>query len=447
MRIVVIGAVAAGTSAAAKASRNDKSAEIVVYERDRFISYSGCGMPYFISGEVAARALYPRDAAFFKERYNVDIFTEHEVTAISPRDKTLRVKNLKDGTVFVDRYDKLIIATGASAVAPPIKGMAQEQVFTLRALGDVLDIHTFIQEKKPRTAAIIGSGFIGLEMAESLHQAGLSLSIIERMPQVMPIMDSEMTPPIEKQLKEKDVALYTGISAAEIGPDAVALEDGRRIPADLVLVSAGIRPNVSLAKDAGLIIGETGAIKVAPDMLTSDPDIYACGDCAEMFSALNGKPVWFPLGTTANKTGRIAGDAVTGGDMRFRGVLGTSILRLFDLAIAQTGLTERAAREQGYQVAVSHINKPARASYMQGGRMDIKTVADKKTGRLLGVQIVGNDGVDKRIDVFVALLSFGAKAEDLEHLDLAYAPPFSPTRDPVLYAGMVLDGILKKEMD
>ena len=445
MRIAVIGAVAAGTSAAAKARRNDEKAEIVVYEKDRHISYSGCGMPYYLSGEVEkAEALFPRDAAFFREKYNVGIFTEHQVTGLEPKGKTLAVTNLKTGQVFMDHYDTLIIATGAYAVAPSIKGLEQGHVFSLRAMGDMLAINAFIQAKKPKSAAIIGSGFIGLEMAESLHKLNIPIAIIEKLPQVMPMMDNDMAVHIQRRLEEEGIAVYTGATAQEITANQVLLDDGQQIPADFVLVSTGVKPNVSLAKEAGLDIGETGAIRVGTDMRTSDPDIYACGDCIEMFSSLTGKPVWYPLGTTANKTGRIAGDAVTGGSLRFHGVLGTSIMRLFDLSIAQTGLTQREAQEMGFRVSVSHIAKSARTSYMPGGKMTIKAVADKETGQLLGAQIVGTDGVDKRIDVLATTLSYRAKVEDLEHLDLAYAPPFSTTRDPVHYVGMVMDGALNR---
>ncbi|MDD2562190.1 MAG: FAD-dependent oxidoreductase, partial [Eubacteriales bacterium] len=320
MRIAVIGAVAAGTSAAAKARRNDEKAEIVVYEKDRHISYSGCGMPYYLSGEVEkAEALFPRDAAFFREKYNVGIFTEHQVTGLEPKGKTLAVTNLKTGQVFMDHYDKLIIATGAYAVAPPIKGLEQGHVFTLRAMGDMLAINAFIQAKKPKSAAIIGSGFIGLEMAESLHKLNIPIAIIEKLPQVMPMMDNDMAVHIQRRLEEEGIAVYTGATAQEITANQVLLDDGQQIPADFVLVSTGVKHNVSLAKEAGLDIGETGAIRVGTDMRTSDPDIYACGACIEMFSSLTGKPVWYPLGTTANKTGRSAGDAVTGGSLRFRG--------------------------------------------------------------------------------------------------------------------------------
>ena len=445
MRIIVIGAVAAGTSAAAKARRNDENAQIVVYEKDRHISYSGCGMPYYISGEVEeAEELYPRDAGYFKKKYNVDIRPRHEVMAIHPKDKTLRVKNLNTGEEFTDHYDRLVIATGAYAVTPPIAGKDQPHVFTLRTVGDMLQIHDFIEAHKPKTAAIIGSGFIGLEMCESLRGLGLEVTLIEKLPQVIPALDPDMAVHVQKHLEEKGVKVFTGATATQITEKEVLLDEGSRMPADLVLVSTGVKPNVALAKEAGIALGETGAIHVDDAMRTSQPDIYACGDCIETPHILTGKPVWLPLGSTANKTGRIAGDAVTGGDLRFRGVMGTGIFRVFDLGVAQTGLSEREARGVGFDVAVSHASKLSRPGYMGGKELTIKAVADKVTGKLLGAQIVGYEGVDKRIDVFVTALTYGAMAEDLSHLDLAYAPPFSTTRDPVMYAGMILDGVISR---
>ena len=296
MRIIVIGAVAAGTSAAAKARRNDENAQIVVYEKDRHISYSGCGMPYYISGEVEeAEELYPRDAGYFKKKYNVDIRTRHEVMAIHPKDKTLRVKNLNTGEEFTDHYDRLVIATGAYAVTPPIAGKDQPHVFTLRTVGDMLQIHDFIEAHKPKTAAIIGSGFIGLEMCESLRGLGLEVTLIEKLPQVIPALDPDMAVHVQKHLEEKGVKVFTGATATQITEKEVLLDEGSRMPADLVLVSTGVKPNVALPKEAGIALGETGAIHVDDAMRTSQPDIYACGDCIETPHILTGKPVWLPI--------------------------------------------------------------------------------------------------------------------------------------------------------
>ena len=443
MRLVMIGAVAAGTSAAAKARRNSEEAEIVIYEKDSFISYSACGMPYYIGGEVeSAGELTPRDPAFFKSKYNVDIYTRHEVLAINPDQKTLEIKDISTGVVFIDRYDKLVVATGASSVIPPIKGVDHNNVFTLRNINDMNKIKSYIDQSNPKTAAIIGTGFIGLEVCENLKRLGMKVTLIERLPQVTPGLDSDMAIYVLDHLKKNGVKVFIGASVTEITEKAVWLSDGTEIKADLVLVSTGVRPNTALAKQAGIELGTTGAIKVDANMKTNLADIYACGDCIEQFHVITGKPVYRPLGSTANKTGRIAGDCITGGNLTFRGVLGTGIFRVFDLTVAQTGLSEREAKEQGYEIVVCHNIKPSKPEYLGGKEMVIKGIADKNSGRLLGAQIVGYEGVDKRIDVFVTAITFKANALDLFHLDLAYAPPFSTTKDPVMYTGMILDNAI-----
>ncbi|WP_312692767.1 FAD-dependent oxidoreductase [Caproiciproducens sp.] len=445
MRFVIIGAVAAGTSAAAKARRNSEDAEIIIYEKDSFISYSGCGMPYYIGGEVeSADELTPRDPAFFKSKYHVDIFTRHEVLSISPDRKVLTVKNLSTGEVFTDRYDKLVISTGAHAVVPPMKGVDGANVFTLRNISDMNRIKSFIDQARPKSAAIIGTGFIGLEVCENLKRLGIDITLIEKLPQVTPGLDRDMAVYVKEHLEKNNVAVLTGVSAAEITGSGVVLSDGGTIDAELVLISTGVRPNTELAVSAGIELGVTGAIRVNAKMQTNLPDIYACGDCIEQFHAVTGKPVYRPLGSTANKTGRIAGDNISGGNLTFRGILGTGIFQIFGMTVAQTGLSEREARELGYDVAVCHNIKPNKPEYLGGKEMVIKGVADKSSGRLLGAQIVGFDGVDKRIDVFVTAITYQAKAEDLFHLDLAYAPPFSTAKDPVMYTGMILDNAIQR---
>lgn len=445
MRIIVIGAVAAGTSAAAKARRNSETADIIIYEMDTFISYSGCGMPYYIGGALkSAEQLTPRDPAFFKSKYNVDILTAHEALHINPSEKTVSVKNMRTGELFEDKYDKLILATGAKSKVPPIKGNDLEHVFTLRTIGDMYRIKKFIDEKRPRTAAIIGSGFIGLELCENFRKLGIGVTLIELLDQVAPNLDPDIAAYVEDHLKSNDVTVLTGASTQEIRENGIHLSDGTVINSDLVIIAAGVRPNTELAKQAGIEIGELGAIKVNRYMETSVPGIYACGDCIEQYHIVTGKPVYRPLGSTANKTGRIAGENVTGGTLAFRGVLGTGIFRVFDMTAAQTGLTEREAVREGYSVIASYNIKPNKPEYFGGKDIVIKSVADKTDGRLLGVQIVGEEGVDKRIDVFATAITFGAKAEDLFHLDLAYAPPYSTTKDPVMYSGMILDNAIHK---
>lgn len=444
MRIIIIGAVAAGTSVAAKARRNSEDSEIVIYEKDNFISYSGCGMPYYIGGEIEnADVLTPRDPAFFKSKYNVDIHTFHEVIAIHPDEKKISVKNLLTEEVFSDYYDRLVLATGARAVIPPIKGSDLKHVFTLRNINDMNRIKNFIDNNQIQSAAIVGTGFIGLEVCENLQKLGIHVTMIEKLPQVTPGLDSDMAVYVEEHLKSKGISVVTGSSVIEITEKNVILSDSKEVAAGMVLLSTGVRPNIELAKAAGIKLGETGAIKVNSKMETSQKDIYACGDCIEQFHVVTGKPVYRPLGSTANKTGRIAGDSITGGRIEFRGVLGTGIFKIFDLTVAQTGLSEREAMEQGYEVAVCHNIKPDKPEYMGGKEMVIKGIADKNSGRLLGVQIIGSAGVDKRIDVFVTAITYKAQVEDLFHLDLAYAPPFSTTKDPVMYTGMILDNAIQ----
>ena len=443
MKIIVIGAVAAGTSAAAKARRNTEDAQITIYEKDSFISYSGCGMPYFLGGEVEkAEELTPRDPAFFLSKYNVEIKIRHEVLSIDPANKSVLVKNLATGEVFSDTYDKLILAIGARAVTPPIPGRELEHVFTLRNINDMLRIKTFLDEKKPKSAAIIGTGFIGLEMCESLLHLGIKVTMLEKLPQVTPGLDPDMAIHVEEHLKKSGVSVMTGVSIATITESSVELAEGTTIPAELVLLSTGVRPNTELAAAAGVALGKSGAILVNNRMETNLTDVSACGDCIEQFHIVTGKQVYRPLGSTANKTGRIAGDCATGGTLAYRGTLGTGIFRVLGLAVGQTGLSEREAREAGYDVVVCHNIKPDKPEYLDGKEMVIKAVADRASGRMLGVQIVGFEGVDKRIDVFATAITYGAKAEDLFYLDLAYAPPFSTTKDPVMYTGMILENAI-----
>lgn len=445
MRILIIGAVAAGTSAAAKARRNNEDDEIVIYEKDNFISYSGCGMPYYLGGEVEnADELTPRDPAFFKNKYNVDIRTLHEVISINPNEKSLNIKNLVSGEIFNDYYDKLVIATGARSNVPPIKGNDKKHVFALRSINDMNKIKSFVDVKKPKYAAIVGTGFIGLEVCENLKKLGIEVTLIERLPQVTPGLDSDIAVYVKDHIEKNGVTVLVDICTNEITERSIVLSDGKEVKADMVLLATGVRPNTEIAAAAGIELGVASAIHVNSKMETNITDIYACGDCIEQTHLITGKPVYRPLGSTANKTGRIAGDSLTGGSLEFRGILGTGIFKIFDMAVGQTGLSEREAKELGYDTVVCHNIKPNKPTYMGGKEMVIKGIADKETGRLLGVQIVGFEGVDKRVDVFVTAITFKAKVEDLFHLDLAYAPPFSTTKDPVMYTGMILDNAINK---
>lgn len=443
MRILVIGAVAAGTSAAAKARRNNDDAEIVIYEKDKDISYSGCGLPYYIGGEIYnIDELTPRDPAFFKKKYNIDIFTGFEVLKIDPQAQELTVKNLATNEEFKDKYDKLVISTGASPFVPDIPGVQNNNVFFIRNVQNARDIRDFINSSKPQNAVIAGTGFIGFEMLENLEAAGINVTMVEKMNKITPNLDEDMAAFLENTLLKKNIKIVKNTGISEIHEQKVVLENEKVIDADMVIMATGVKPNIELAKEAGIEIGTTGAIKVNNRMQTSIDNIYACGDCIETFSVITGKPVYRPLGSTANKTGRIAGDVLSGGSLEYKGNLSTGIFKLFDLTIATTGLSEKEALAEGYDIVVCHNIKPDKPDYFHGKEMVIKAIADKDSQRLLGVQIIGYEGVDKRIDIFVTLITYKAKADELFHLDLAYAPPFSTTKDPVHYTGMILDNAL-----
>lgn len=446
MKIAVIGAVAAGTSAAAKARRNNEDAEIVIFEMDQDISYSGCGLPYYIGKKVEDRKLLtPRDAKYFKDKYNIDIYTGHQVMNIDKEGKNLKIKEIGTGIEFFYPFDKLIIATGAKPISPNLQGINADNVFILRNVASANKIKRFIDEHKPKKAVIVGAGFIGLEMAENLADIGIEVTFVDLAAHVMPPMDSDMAKYIEQYLVKKGIKLKLGNSVVEVLDNKVKLNSGEFLDTDMVIMSIGVRPNVELAVAADIELGVTGAIKVNNKMQTNVDYIYACGDCAESYSLVTRKQVYRPLGSTANKMGRIAGDQATGGGLEFRGILGTGIFRVFEMNIAFTGLTEKEAIKEGYEVVVCHNIKPNKPEYFGGKEMVIKAVADKNSGRLLGVQIVGEEGVDKRIDVFATAITYGANVEDLFHYDLAYAPPFSTTKDPVMYTGMILDNAIHRD--
>lgn len=444
-RIIVIGGVAAGTSAAAKARRNDEDASIVIYDMDRHVSYSGCGLPYYIGNRVTdINELIPRGPEFFLKKYRVEVNILHRVELIDPDRKTLRVRRLSDGFVFEDNYDILVIATGASSITLPVTGADLPHVFTLRNPSDAMAIKDFIANNSPRSTVIVGTGFIGLEMADNLALLGQNITLIEKRRKPCPPLDDDMADYLSEHLDKMGVRLLTGVSVASISDKEVITDAEDSVAADMVIVAIGVRPNTALAESTGIRLGTTGAIAVDTQMRTNIPDIFACGDCSENCFTLTGEPFYRPLGSTANKTGRITGDVMTGSDESHRGVLGTGIFETLGMTIATTGLKESEARQMGFNVIVSHNIKPNKPTYLGGKEMVIKIIADSETHLLLGVQIVGYEGVDKRIDVFVTAMSAGMKVEDLVHLDLAYAPPFSTTKDPVIYSGMILSNALNR---
>ncbi|MDR7383422.1 NADPH-dependent 2,4-dienoyl-CoA reductase/sulfur reductase-like enzyme/protein-tyrosine-phosphatase/rhodanese-related sulfurtransferase [Promicromonospora iranensis] len=456
LKIVIVGSVAAGTSAAAKARRNTETARITVYERDHDISYSGCGLPYFVGGEVAdIDDLTPRDPAWFKARYDVDVRTGHEVVAVDTAARTVTVRDLATGRTFVDTYDELVLATGVRAVVPPIPGAGSTGVFSVRTPTDARAIRAWIEDSESRGrpvrhAVVVGAGYIGLEMTEQLTARGLAVTVVEAADHTMPRMDADMSARVDAEVRRHvrerggDLLLstkVTGITADDGGVTGVGVareQAAEHLDAELVIVSVGVRPHVNLAEQAGVELGPTGAIAVDRRMRTNVEHVWAVGDVAESFHVITGEPVWVPLGSTANKMGRIAGDAMTGGPLEHRGILGTSIVRVFDLGVAQTGFTETQARAAGYDVEVLHNIKPDRPEYLGGTPLVIKAVADRATGRLLGAQAIGASGADKRIDVLATAITYGADVADLFHLDLAYSPTYATTKDPVHYTGMAL---------
>lgn len=443
MRIVIIGAVAAGTSAAAKARRNDDFAEIVIYERDKDISYSGCGLPYFIGGDVEdISELTPRDPKFFKDKYDIDVKTQHEVISIDSKNKALLVKNLNTQEIVEDTYDKLVLATGATPFIPNIEGIQKDHIFFLRNVENARNIRSYIEQHNPMKAVIAGTGFIGFEVLESLMNHNMDVTIVEVADKITPNLDIDMASFLENTLLKKGVKILKSTSITSIQDKDITLSTGEIVDADLVIMATGVRPNVTLAKNMGVKLGVTGAIEVDDRMETSIKDVYAAGDCIETFNLITGKPNYRPLGTTANKTGRIAGDALSGGNLTYRGNLSTGIFKLFDLSIGSTGLSEKEALSEGFDIEVVHNIKPNKPTYMHGQEMVIKAIADRVTKRLLGVQIIGYEGVDKRLDVFATLLTYKATVDELFHLDLSYAPPFSTTKDPVHYTGMILENAM-----
>lgn len=442
MKIVVVGAVAAGTSVIAKARRNSEEVEIVAYTSGSDISYSGCGIPYYIGEDYIKRGnLTPRDAKWFESRFNMKLNINHKVLSVNPDLKKIEVLNEITGDIFEDSYDKLVVTTGAR---PRKIDFDNENIFYIRDVETGDRLKKFIHETSPKKALIVGSGYIGLEMVENLVQRGIEVTVIE-MSSSIGRVDSEISIYLEKYLAKKGVKLILNDKINNISEDGkiVSTENGETLEVDFIVAAVGVLPNVEFLKSSGIQLGKSGAIRVNNHLETSLKDIYAAGDCATTYSLLTGEETYVPLGSTANKMGRILGDRLTGGNLEFKGILGTSIFKIFDMAFASTGLDEKEALEKGYSIEIIHNIKPNQTEYLETSReMVIKAIADRKNGKLLGVQMLGENGVDKRIDVFATLLTFGATVDQLFHLDLAYAPPFSTTKDPVNYTGMILDNAI-----
>ena len=449
MKVVIIGGVAGGATAAARIRRLDEQAEIVMLERSGFISYANCGLPYYIGGVIQdEEALTLQTPQGFWERFRIDARVRHEATAIDPAAKTVTVKNLETGAVTTEQYDKLLLAPGAHPTRPEVPGLDSQRLFTLRTVEDTLAIRAFVEREKPRTAVLAGGGFIGLELAENLAEMGVQVTIVQRQPQVMAPLDYDMATFLHAHLRQKGIALRLGAAVAgfrQAGETITTLvEGGEDLPADLAILAVGVTPESALAKAAGLTLGARGSIAVNDRMQTSDPDIYAVGDAVEITHLVSGKKTRIALAGPANKQGRVAADNLCGGDTRYPGAQGSSVIKVCDLTAAVTGLNERAAREAGLDYEKVVLSPMNHAGYYPGGRMmTMKVLYEKGTLRILGAQIVGYEGVDKRVDVIATAMQAGLKVTDLAQLDLAYAPPYSSAKDPVNMAGFMAENIEK----
>ncbi len=449
MKVVIVGGVAGGATAAARIRRLDEHAEIVVFERSGYISYANCGLPYYIGGVIEdPEDLTLQTPESFYRRFRIHMKVHHEVIAIHPDRKTVSVKNLETGAVLEESYDKLLLSPGAKAVWPNLPGMESKKLFTLRTVEDTYRIKEFVDANKPKSAVMVGGGFIGLEVAENLRELGIEVTIVQRPKQLMNPFDADMASFIHNEVRKHGVKLALGYSVEgfvenETGID-VLLKENAPLHTDMVVLAIGVTPESALAREAGLALGIKNSILVNDRMETSIPDIYAVGDAVQVKHYVTGEDTLIALAGPANKQGRIAADNICGGDSRYLGSQGSSVIKVFDLTAAVTGLNETNARKSGLDADTVILSPMSHAGYYPGGKvMTMKVVFEKETYRLLGAQIVGYDGVDKRIDVLATAIHAGLKATELKDLDLAYAPPYSSAKDPVNMAGFMIDNISK----
>lgn len=453
LKIVIVGGVAAGASAAARARRLSESAQIVVLERGPHVSFANCGLPYFLGGEITEeKKLLLQTPQSLHARFGLDVRVNSEVTGLDRVGKTVQVQDLSSGHTYSESYDRLILATGAAPVRPPISGLEQEGHFFLRDIPDMQQINQWIKAKTAQTAVVVGGGYIGLEMAEQLTRRGLKVSLTEALPQVMSPLDPELAAMLHEELRRNGVALHLGDGvSAFAAPEAdeqaaasvVVLASGKRLPADVVILGLGVRPETKLAKDAGLEIGTRGGVRVNEHLQTSDPDIWAVGDCVEVRDFVTGEWTLVPLAGPANRMGRMAADNIFGALQKYAGTLGTGILRLFDLSAGCTGANEKTLLRLNLPYESVHLHPGSHAGYYPGAApIALKVLFDPQTGKLLGGQAVGNDGVDKRIDVLATAILAGMTVDDLAELELAYAPPFGSAKDPLNLAGMAAQNVL-----
>ena len=447
MKVVIVGGIAGGATAAARIRRLDEQAEIVVFERSGYVSYANCGLPYYIGDVIAnPEALTLQTPESFFSRFRVTMKVRHEVTAIHLEKKTVSVKNLETGEEFEESYDKLLLSPGAKPTQPKVPGVGLERVFTLRTVEDTFRIKQYINEHHPRSAVLAGGGFIGLELAENLRELGMEVTIVQRPKQLMNPFDPDMAAFIHAEMRRHRVQLalgrtVEGFSENNSGVD-VLLKDAPTLHADMVVLAIGVTPDTALAKAAGLELGIKGSIVVNERMETSVPDIYAVGDAVQVKHAVTGQDALISLAGPANRQGRIAADNICGGDSRYPGSQGSSVIKVFDLTAAVTGINETNAKRAGLDVDTVILSPMSHAGYYPGGKlMTMKVVFEKETYRLLGAQIVGYEGVDKRIDVLATAIHAHMKAPELRELDLAYAPPYSSAKDPVNMAGFMTDNI------
>jgi len=449
--LIIIGAAAAGTKAAAKARREDSDLKITLFTEEEYISYSACGIPFFIGGEFDDyKQLIEYTPAEFEEEIKAKVYTHHRVLKIKPKSNIIEVGNLISGEIFEEKYTKLLISTGASPAKPKMEGLEAKNIFTIRTINDAIAIKK--TAKKGKRAVIIGGGYIGIEMLEAFFKLNLDTKLIEKQKQIMSVLDFEIATNLKEMiLNERPKSIITSdsvkrfISNDKNELEKIELESGTTIEADLALIALGVKPNIELARNAGIQIGETGAIKVNKHMQTNIANIYAAGDCCEKTSIINQKPVWVPLGSTANKEGRVAGLNLAGKKAEFEGVLGSAVTKFFDIKISLTGLSEKAAEKQGYEVATVTIHSKDKAGYMKDAHpISIKMIADKKTGKLLGAQGIGYGDVDKRINIIASAISAKMTVKDYINIDISYAPPFSRAIDITTTAAYKLDKILEK---
>ena len=452
MNYLIIGGVAGGATVAARLRRMDEKANIIVFERGKYVSYANCGLPYYIGDTINNREkLFVQTAKGFTDRFRIDIRTEQEVTAIRPDKKEVEIKNLSTGETYTETYDKLVLSPGAEPLRPGIEGIGSKKIFTLRNVPDTDTIKNYVNTENPKRAIVVGGGFIGLEMAENLHDLGIQVDVVEMANQVMAPLDFSMAAIVHRQLTDKGVGLHLedGVSRFEEkdGGVTVHLRSGKQIATDMVLLSIGVRPETKLAKDAGLAIGERGGIAVNDYMQTSDADIYALGDAVEVRHLVTGQPALIPLAGPANKQGRIVADNIVfGNKKKYPGSIGTSIAKVFDLTVAAAGANAKLLQQNNIPYISSYTHGASHAGYYPGAvPLSIKILFAPENGKLLGAQIVGFNGVDKRIEMLAQVIQRGGTVHDLAELEHAYAPPYSSAKDPVNMAGFVAENILNKK--